>query len=124
MNSPLKADRIVVNAASNTAIAAGTASAHAVVDRLVGIGIKVYVVQVIADRRPTLVVDALPEGVKSGIKARFPNGQGGTTEVHAAEYMGCQLECSCDTYTEEQAARITRALSGGKAQLEVVDGRR
>ena len=123
MNSPLNADCTVTNAHSNAGVN-NLGSAYAAAAALAANGIKVYAALVTVARRPVLMVDALPEGVQRVDKVCHPNGKGGTTRITVAEFQGCQLEWTHDTYTPEQAARIARALNGGKPQLEVVDGRR
>lgn len=53
-------------------------------------------------RRPVLAVTHLPEGVESAIKVRHPNGRGGSTEILAAQYHGCQIEAMRDVPGKEQ----------------------
>lgn len=94
--------------------------AYAATAMLSKLGIKVYAAMLRPERRPTLMVDALPDGMASVVKSRHPNGDGGTTVISATVYQGCQLEWMHDVYSSEQAARITRTLNGGKPALEVV----
>lgn len=47
-------------------------------------------------RRPLLFVDRMPEGVWASLKRRTPNHFGGFTEIHAAEFEGCQIETMRD----------------------------
>ncbi len=92
-------------------------SAVATLDRH---GITIYAALIVGDRRPTLVVSRIPDGVESAVKQRHPNGSGGTTVVRAALFMGCQLEYSQDVVSEAQAARIGAALASGGNHLQVV----
>lgn len=58
-------------------------------------------------RRALLIVDRMPAGVGWSIKRRSPNHLGGYTEVHAAEFLGCQIESLQDVPARHQAQRPT-----------------
>ena len=104
------------NAGLNDAIVNQLTIADQATRRLTAKGIKV-IAAMANGRRPLLMVDAMPEGVVTAVKQKYPNGQGGTTLVHAATFFGCQLEYMQDVYSESQAAAVHAA-----PRLEVVRG--
>ena len=76
-------------------------------------GVTAFYVVVQADRKPTLLVDRMPDGVAYATKQRYPNGRGGTTVIDAAVHLGCQLEWMHDVYSDAQVAHINAALGAG-----------
>lgn len=79
-------------------------------------GIKVFAAMA-NGRRPLLMCDRMPEGVVTGVKCRYPNGQGGTTLVHAGTFAGCQLE-----WMQDVPGVSPVVMARAKPRLEVVRG--
>lgn len=55
-------------------------------------------------RRIVLLISAPPRFVIGAVKRHFPNGTGGTTSVHAASWLGCQLEWMTHTVGDRVVA--------------------
>ena len=92
-------------------------TARAAIAELNREGICVLFASFVAEHRPTLMVDRLPDGVVSVIKRRHPNGIGGICTVRATQWHGCQLECMQDEPPQE-----ARVKDCGRPLLEVVRG--
>lgn len=80
--------------------------ATAATERLAAAGIAVMAAM-FNGRRPLLFVDRMPEGVWASLKRRTPNHFGGFTEIHAAEFEGCQIETMRDVVGPPPAQRVT-----------------
>lgn len=89
--------------------------AAAVTQQLAAKGVTVFAAMA-NGRRPLLMCDRMPPGVVTGVKCRYPNGQGGTTLVHAATYAECQLEWMQDV------PGVSPVMPAARPRLEVVSG--
>ena len=78
-------------------------AAAATTQSLADAGIEVYSAHD-NGRRMVLVISAPPRFVIGAVKRRFPNGDGGTTSIHAASYRGCQLEWMAHTTGDRVAS--------------------
>lgn len=85
-------------------ISADLQNAAVAVECLAAAGVEVFAAM-FNGRRPLLYVDRMPGNVWASLKRRSPNHQGGFTEVHAAEFHGCQIETMRDVPARPQPQR-------------------
>lgn len=87
-------------------ISADLRHAAGAIEQLAAAGVQVFAAM-FNGRRPLLYVDRMPAGVWASLKRRSPNHLGGFTEVHAAQFEGCQIEILRDVPGRHQPQRPT-----------------
>ena len=102
------------NALRTRALADAMAIARDAIQSLEKLGITVIAVSA-SNRRPTLFIDRMPDGVECVTKRHSPTAMGREV-IRATHWRGCQLE----TMHEEHQRRVEHAFARASALINAI----